>query len=173
MSEFDIGPEEEDSDATKLEDWIPAPGLFNAEAQKMQHVLKREEPHHRAICLLLAQGLTPGEVADQTGFTPCMVRNLKKQPWAQKYILETMERAGRKVVLNELHGAALEAAKTLIGVMKGDVEGSKASDRSKAANDILNRCYGTAVQTVQHGKVDPKDLSDEELVTIISHSNRN
>ena len=82
-----------------------------------------------------------------------------------------MERAGRKVVLNELQGAALEAAKVQIAVMRGEVEGVKACDRTKAAKEILDRAYGTAPQTVLHGKANLDELSDGELLAIATGRN--
>jgi len=133
---------------------------------------KKEQPHHRAICILLAQGYVPKEVAEMTGFTTVTVNYVRQQPWALKFIAELMNKAGRKVVMSELQGAALEAARTLINTMRneenGAAFGSKASDRAKAANDILNRLYGTAPQVVAHGNIDVKELTDDVLATLVT-----
>lgn len=140
------------------------------------YTLCKEEPQHRAICILAAQGFTDTEIAEQTGFTTVMISYVKKQPWAQTYMAELMERAGFSAVKNVLQGAALESAKTLIGIMRGYETneigiqvptGGKVADRGKAANDILNRLYGVAPQTVLHGKVDLDDMSTEELQQIV------
>jgi hypothetical protein len=144
--------------------------FFGQEQESTTHTLKKEQPHHRAICILLAQGYVPKEVAEMTGFTTVTVNYVRQQPWALKFIAELMNKAGRKVVMSELQGAALEAARTLINTMRneenGAAFGSKASDRAKAANDILNRLYGTAPQVVAHGNVDLADLGDDLLATI-------
>jgi branched-subunit amino acid permease len=133
--------------------------------------LQKEQPHHRAICIQLAQGYTTMEVAAMTGFSMVTVNYVKKQPWAQKYIAEMMERAGRKAVMNELHGGALAAAQLIVKSVKGELEDQKTSDRCKDAHKLLDRLFGSAPQTVLHGTIDPNDLSDEELATIATGTN--
>jgi hypothetical protein len=137
---------------------------------------KKEQPHHRAICILLAQGFVPKEVAEMTGFTTVTINYVRAQPWALRLIAELMQKAGRKAVMSELQGAAVEAAKTLINTMRnneeGEAMGAKASDRAKAANDILNRLYGTAPQVVAHGNVNVAELTDDILATIASGTNK-
>jgi hypothetical protein len=118
---------------------------------------------------LAAQGYTNLEIAEQTGFTTVMVAYVKKQPWALQFIADLQERGGRKAVDGVLSGAALEAAKTLIDVMDGTIL-ARPEARVKAANDILNRLYPVASLHI-HGKVDPADLSDEELANTVATGN--
>ena len=141
------------------------PTFFRAREFEPQFLLQKEEPHHRVICYLAAEGNTTTEIADKTGFTTATVAYVKKQPWALELIRTVQQRAGSDAVKQVLQGAAVDAAKTLVDVMSGRIEG-KACDRSKAANTILDRLYGTAPQLIMHGKVDPSDLSDEELAQI-------
>lgn len=101
-----------------------------------------------------------------TGFSATTVQYVRAQPWAQKFISELMERAGRKVVMNELQGAALEAARLIVKSVKGELEDHKTADRCKDAHKILDRLYGTAPQVHINGNVDANELTDAELATI-------
>lgn len=160
-----------ESDATTS----PKP-YFGQENFPPAYELQKEEPQHRVICLLAAQGFTTTEIAEQTGYTVMTIGYVKKQPWALQYIAALQDRAGFSIVKNVLQGAAIESAKTLIEVMRGyevNEQGIKVSiggriaDRAKAANAILDRLYGVAPQTVLHGKVDLEEMSTEELQQIV------
>ncbi len=172
LKEPPIGDERrvEDTQPVQQEDVVAQP-FFNEGHCEPQYVLQKERPEHRAICFLVAQGYTTTEIADQTGWTTVTINYVKKQPWAQKFIAEQMERAGRKIVMSELQGAAREAAQTLIKTMRGTYDGTKVADMAKAANSILDRCYGTAPQVVMHSQIDPSNLSDEELAATVSTGN--
>lgn len=132
------------------------------------YTLQKEEPQHRVICYLAAEGNTNTEISQKTGFTTAMVAYVKKQPWAQSRIAEIIKQSGREAVMNVLKGAALEAARTLAETAKIDGEvKARPEVRVRAANDLLNRIYGTAPQFVMHGKIDPGDLEDDELLAIV------
>ncbi len=156
----------EDTQTNKTE--TNASPFFNQEECDPQYVLKKERPEHRFICYLAAQGFTSTEIAKETGFTTAMIHYVRKQPWAQTFIANAMEKAGHKLVMQELQGSAREAAKKLVKIMRGEEAGAKVADIAKAANDILNRCYGTAPQVVMHSTVDPSNLTDEELAATVS-----
>jgi len=129
------------------------------------HVLQSERPEHRWICMLSARGYTAVEIQDETGFCLATINYVRKQPWALKYIAEMMDKCGRKTVMTELQGAALESARTLISTMKGEIS-RRDSYRAKAANEILDRLFGTATNVTVTGKVDVKDISTDELAAI-------
>lgn len=160
----------EDQKTHLVEEEDVAPEFFGQQTESATYNPKKEQPHHRAICILLAQGYVPKEVSEMTGFTTVTVNYVRQQPWALKLIGELMQKAGRKAVMSELQGAAVEAARTLISTMRNqegeEAMGAKVADRAKAANDILNRLYGTAPQVVAHGNIDVKDLTDDVLATI-------
>jgi hypothetical protein len=141
----------------------PTP-FYGQEAFKPAYILAKEEPQHRAICLLAAQGYTNVEIAAQTGYSPVTIAYVKKQPWAQEFIVKTMEEQGGQAVKNVLRGAALDAARLLVNIVN-DPE-VRVDVRAKEANNLLNRLYGSAPQVVMHGKVDPMEMSDEELLSI-------
>lgn len=157
--------------APNLGEIEPIVPLFGSERYKPHVLLQKELPHHRQICQLFAKGHTPTEVAQMTGFTNVTVNDVRKQPWALKYIAELMEKMGRKAVESELQGATLDAARTMIKVMKGEIEGVKPCDQIKAAKEILDRQYGTAPANPPMEKVDLNDVTDEELVQTIRGQN--
>ena len=169
--EFDInGLEPAIEQAHKEEESIEARPFFGRTGEA-RIALQREQPHHRAIAILLAQGFSVEEIIAQTGWSSATVRLVRDQPWAQKIIVELQERAGRKIVLNELQGAALEAARTQIAIMRGEGTESgnavpKAADRAKAASDILNRCYGCAPQTIKTDERNVDEMTTQELLDI-------
>lgn len=148
-----------------------APRFFNQDKRKPQHVLQVERPEHRAICILAAQGLTSTEISEQTGWTTATIQNVRKQEWAQVYIAQLMEKAGRKSVMNDLQGAARDAAALIIKSVRGELEDQKPADRCKDAHKLLDRLYGTAPQIVMHGNADAAELSDEELAATIASGN--
>ena len=153
---------------------------FNKEEEKLedpyfrgrefnpQYVLQKEEPQHRMICILAAEGYTNTEIAEKLGFTTAMIAYVKKQPWAMEYVAK-VQGTGAKSVRRILTGAAAAAATVLVDAAEGALSKThmKDIDRIKAANDILNRLFGTAPQLVQHQRIDPKELSDEELIQMM------
>lgn len=147
-----------------------APAFFESKPYSPTISHKREQPYHRLICTLLAQGLTPGEVAEQTGFTRATISNVKAQPWAKTFIAELQQKCGEQHVKNVLLGAAADAAKTLVQFMSGEIE-CRPTDRKDAAKTILDRCFGTAPQHIKHEKVDASELSIEELERIAAGRN--
>lgn len=147
------------------------PKFWNQDKRKPQHVIQVERPEHRAICILAAQGLTSTEISEQTGWTTSTIQNVRKQEWAQAYIAQLMEKAGRKQVMSELQGAAKDAAALIIKSVRGELADQKPADRCKDAHKLLDRLYGTAPQVVMHGNVDVNDLTDEELAATIASGN--
>ena len=135
-----------------------------------QYELQKEDAQHRVICYLAAEGYTTSEIADKTGFTTACVAYVKKQPWALDLVAKLIAKHGGAGVKQVLQGAALAAAKTIVDVMDGTIE-SRPEVRAKAANDILDRLYGTAPKIMVHSNVDADELSDEELVAIVQNKN--
>jgi len=147
--------------------------FFQAREFAPQYILQQEQPQHRFICYLAAQGNTNTEIAEKTGYTTATIAYVKKQPWAVEQIALLMREAGREAVINELKGAALIAAKEVIAIIKNESGDAKASDRLKASDSLLNRLYGTATQVVAHTKLDPNELTDEELAAMARGQARN
>lgn len=133
---------------------------------------KREQPHHRVICYLLAQGHTPGEVAEKTGFTRVTITYIKNQPWAQKQIAEYIKEAGEASVREVFKLAAVPAAKWLADVASGKIECDHKL-RATEANKLLDRLYGTAPQVVRQETKSVDSCSNEELMAIINSGGSN
>lgn len=143
-----------------------APPFYGAEEFPPSYVLQQETSAHRAICLLFAQGFTISEVAAQTGYTPACVAYVKKQPWALRFVAEMQGMRGGEAIKRILEGGAADAAKLIVGIVRDkDV---RIDVRAKEANNLLNRLYGAAPQVHMHGRIDPTEVSDEELLTIAS-----
>ena len=149
----------------------PEPFWGRENMQGPAHVLKREEAVHRVICYLAAEGNTNREIADKTGLSPVTIAYVRHQPWAMQMIAKIIQEAGGKAVKNVLQGAALESAKTMITVMRGETSDARSCDRIRAAKEILDRLYGTAPALIMHGKVDANELSDEELAAAVNLTN--
>lgn len=140
--------------------------FFNSDKVKPVHELQKEQAHHRSILINLAQGYTPTEVAESTGWSAAMINNLRAQPWAQKFLAEQLEKHGAKLIRNQLMGGAADAAKILLdSVAESNPLGLKPKDRSDAAHKLIERLYPQA-QTVLHKNVDAEELTDAELQQI-------
>lgn len=152
----------------------PPPGFFGQEDfNKAVYTLQKEEPQHRWICYLAAQGNTTTEIAEITGFTTAMVAYVKKQPWAQQRIAEIQQAAGSKVVRETFQGKAAEIAQVLVDIAL-DKKASIVHDsqvRARAANSILDRLYGKAPETVRNADVDVNEFSVAELQAIVRSGN--
>lgn len=132
--------------------------------------LKHEKAEHRVIVMLKAQGFSNMEIATQLGFTPVMVNYVVNQPWAQKRIVEEIQRAGRDEVETVLRGAVLDSVNTLISLR--DNPGVKASDKRAISEYLIDRILGKPKQAIDHnlqGRL--TDLSDAELAAIATGGN--
>lgn len=130
-----------------------------------QYQLQKEEPQHRAICILAVEGYTQKEIAEKLGFSAAMVAYVKKQAWAQKFMLELQTQAGANAVRRVLQEGALGCAKALIEIAHNP--DAKNSDRIAAASQTLDRLFGKAPQLVANQNADPTELSNADLVRLI------
>jgi hypothetical protein len=147
------------------EEKIDAPPFFNPGDPAT--ILQREKPHHRAICILAAQGLTRGEIADQTGWHPTTIAYVLRQPWALTYVANVMEKSGRTLIMNQLQGVAANAARLLIeSVDPTNPLGLKPDDRVKNAHKYLEKIGYTAPEV--HKFEGAEEMSKEELEAIVA-----
>lgn len=129
----------------------------------------REQPVHRVMILLKAQGLSNTEIAKKLGCTGPWVSQVLRQPWARQRLLDELNQAGRPVIQSLLAGEAVNSIMTLIEVR--DNASAKPSERAGAANSLLDRYLGKPVAIVeQHNITEPtsKDVDelDRELVRL-------
>ena len=143
--------------------------LYNARPPVYR--LAAERPEHRAICFLAAQGLSITEIAQKTGWTTVMIGYVIKQEWAKELILEEIHKAGGDAVALTLQAEALPSIQKLIE-LRDSAESQRETQR-KAANDLLDRIYGKAIQPICHSEAKLDELSDEELAAIVAKGKRN
>lgn len=126
---------------------------------------KWEKPIHRLICYMAAQGKSGVEIAQMLDCSYQMVSEVKRQPWALQFIAEEQAKAGSQAITDVFKGAALEMAQLVVDIAKD--KNTSPAVRGKLANSVIDRLVGTAPQLVMHGKIDPRDLTDEELANVI------
>lgn len=167
---------EQDSSAKlPLENLTEEPALpYFGQKDNPAYTLQQEKEVHRAIVYLAASCHTNKEIAEKLGVTTVMVAYVRKQDWAKKMTSQILARQGGDIVRNMLKNAAPNAAEYLIGTV---VSGKDETDqpvshavRSANAKEILDRVYGKSAQVVLSAQVDPKDLTDEELVKAIQEN---
>lgn len=144
-------------------------GFFNA--REPQYELQAERPVHREMCLMAMRGYTNTEIAREYGVSPPMVNYVLLQPWAKKYMSENMHKHGMAKVEVLLKGAVARAVERLIIEM--DNEKARSSERTSAAEKVIERVYGRAAQPLIHVSSAPaKELSDAELDSEIERLQR-
>lgn len=144
------------------------PPFFGSDLREPTYELQAERPRHRAIVYALAAGRKPKEIAEEFGITPTMVYYVEKQPWARKQIADIIHQHGGDAVERALKGAVLDSANLLIETVRDPKQDIKV--RSQNAKEILDRIYGRSQQIIQHRKIEPSDLTDEDLAKSIASS---
>lgn len=126
--------------------------------------LKKEQPHHRIMVLLKAAGMSNKEIAEATGYEPCTVGVVVRQPWAMQQIVEEIQKNGQDAIQTILQGSALDSVMKLIELR--DADDSPKEVQRKSANDLLDRVFGKPNQPVSHRSEDLATLTDAELEQI-------
>jgi hypothetical protein len=119
--------------------------------------IKRENPTHRLICFLKAQGKSNREIAKRTEKTEPWISQVVRQPWARELILEEITGSGKAALDVIFESEATNSAFTLIEI-RDDV-GMKGATRAAAANSLLDRFLGKPVtkNLNLHGKLTAED----------------
>jgi len=136
------------------------------------YTVRKEEPQHRMILMLAAQGYTNNEIAEITGFTHITVANVKKQPWAVEFLIAAQKENYALMTKSELAGVSVEAARVLADVARGKIQTTVAI-RTKVCNSIVDRILGTATQVVHNTTQDPSQMTDAELAVIAAGRQNN
>jgi hypothetical protein len=106
-----------------------------------------EKPEHRMMMMMKIRGVSNRELAVATGYTEAWVSQLMRQPWARRFMAETLHEAGSDGVSEMLKGAALDSVLTLIE-LRDDAASPKAVRRQSAV-DLLDRHFGKPLQRVE------------------------
>jgi predicted transcriptional regulator len=148
-------------------------GFFGAKQPNL--AILTEKPQHRMAVYLKATGLSNREIATRLSLSEAWVSQILRQPWAQQQLVKELQLAGRDVVKSVIEASALESVFTLIAIR--DDTSNKASTRLAAADSLLDRAIGKAVQRVEsdntHRQI-PAEMSalDKELAELESETAR-
>ena len=134
--------------------------LFNdriVDGGDSQRVLKSEQPHHRLMVLMRARGFSTNEIAEQLGYTPSTVSIALRQPWARQMLVDMLQGEGLAGLQQLLKAELIPSVLTLVDVR--DAPESKGSERTAAANSIIDRFLGRPTQRIEtaHAAV-PTDI---------------
>jgi hypothetical protein len=103
--------------------------------------IKKEQPVHRLMIWMHAQGASVTDIAKHTDYSVQMVRTTLKQPWARQRLLQILKETGQDAVKHFLTHEVAPSLDVLRQVRDGEIPG-RTSDRAAAANSILDRALG-------------------------------
>lgn len=106
-----------------------------------------ERPEHLAVAVLKSQAMSNNDIAVKTGYSVPWVSQVTRQPWFKLRVARLMTEAGLDVVTETLRATTLDSVYTLIDMRDKDT--NPASVRVKAAETLLDRVLGKAVQRVE------------------------
>lgn len=154
------------SDYTLLAEVESTPPLHNAKPANVE--VAREKPEHRVIMYMKLQGWSNREIARKLGYTDAWISQVTRQEWFRHRLLEEMKNSGRTEFVSVLQGEAVNSIDTLI--LMRDTAASE-TVRVMCAKDILDRCYGKAVQRVEQKvefteKVNEVERLNEEIAEL-------
>ena len=134
------------SGSQKEQDYESNPNALFADRPPNLRIL-HEKPEHRIILFLKAQGLSNVEIARKTGFQNAWIGQVLRQPWARQRLVEELQAIGVDAISTMVKAAAPDAMWRLITEM--DNEKARPSERTAAANAVLDRFLGKPVQHVE------------------------
>lgn len=142
---YDADPRFHDSAAAK--EYDANPDKLGGAVPNPKVGLLKEQPEHRIMILLKAQGLSGKEIALRTGYTPEHIYTVLRQPWARQQLIRELNEGGRPVIETFLMGEVTSSLQTLVEIR--DNPQAKNSDRIAAARDLVDRALGKPTQHVE------------------------
>lgn len=144
-----------------------------------EYGVKHEKPEHRVMIFLKAHGFSNLEIAEKTGYSPVMVSQILRQPWARERLITEISKSGRDVLSELIKGTGVDSVMTLVELR--DDKNAPAAVRKACASDLIDRILGKPTQhiesdaTVRHvsteiGEVDRELQSLETELKRISHN---
>jgi hypothetical protein len=109
-------------------------------------VLQEERPEHIRMIQLKIAGKSNQEIAAFTGYTPCHVGTVLRQPWARKRLLEEFQKDTTSFH-EYMQGAALASLQVLEEIR--DDQNAPASARVTSAMNLVDRFFGKPTQRVE------------------------
>jgi hypothetical protein len=147
------------------QDYKENPDALHGDKEPNTGIL-REQPVHRIMVLLKAQGKSNREIAEFVGRTENNVSQILRQPWARERLLLEINGAGRDAVQELLRGEVTNSIFKIIEVRDGVT--TEPHVQLAASNSLLDRFLGKPTQRVEsmntnlNATVSPEKL-DEEL----------
>ena len=115
-----------------------------------------EQPQHRQMILLRAQGLSCKQIADSMDVNIGTVSNLIRQPWAEEILLQLQHAHSEGQIEKLLNHFAKEALDETLNLMRNS-ENERV--RAQAAFKVLDLAVGQKVKIEQGGSLET--LQDE------------
>jgi hypothetical protein len=135
----------------------PAPG---------QYVPKKEQPAHRLMVCMAANGFTITEIAEKMQRTVSSVSTVLRQPWARARLTAMMQEAGmdelQRLIKQEASGAIIRI------VARAKDKAVDPGVRQRADEYLGNRYLGKPKETVEVSTKPLDKLTDAELTSIIT-----
>jgi len=136
------------------------PALHNASSPRYE--VLEETPIHRSMCLLRCEGFSPNEIAEKLEYSIFHVRQVLKQPWAEKFILETIHglaQEGLERVYKKYEAEALDVAHSIMAD-----ESNTPKLRKDTAIEILKVARGQRITIEDNRRSLDEIEKEEELV---------
>lgn len=159
-SGIDRGESAFEGNVSRLADYDEFHGETEAQIE-----IKREKPEHRLMIMFFAQGMSVkdvfiqfgGEWSDEKGncgpihgtgkYSYAHISQVRKQPWAQESIARIM----RETIQDPMAARFAELGSRAVDVLEEVMTSEKTAPnvRANAANSILDRHLGRAVQKIE------------------------
>lgn len=136
------------------------PGALANDSDPSQH-LYREKVQHRLVAEMAAQGYTNSEIALHTGYTNSYVTTILRQPQGRIAAMNAIRRNSQDEIKEFLKAEVMPSLEVIRSVR--DNEAARPSDRIAAANTLLERYMGKAVQPINPDAKPLAEQSDDEL----------
>lgn len=123
--------------------------LFND--REPHRAYSHEQPQHRLMVYLKAQGLTNKEIAARLDYSLTTVTEVLRQPWARLLLVKELKEAGQDAIQGVLRGEALNSVFDIVDI-RNDPTTPK-NVRLAADVNILDRFLGKPTQKVETNDV--------------------
>lgn len=144
--------------------------------------LQNEQPHHRTIIMLFAQGLNTRQVFETLGgkydennrpisgtgqFSYPWITQIRRQPWVRQRILKYQEEAGKPLIEDSIAAEASQSLQTIVELR--DDPATPAAVRVRAAENLLDRYLGKPTQHVKtevttiNQRLEEKESLDDQI----------
>jgi predicted transcriptional regulator len=135
-------------------------GALANDSDPTQH-LYREKVQHRLVAEMAAQGYTNAEIALHTGYTNTYVSTILRQPQGRIAAMNAIKRNSQDEIKEFLKAEVMPSLEVIKSVR--DNITARPSDRVAAANTLLERFLGKAVQPISPDAKPLSEQSDDEL----------